>query len=122
MVTTFAEYLLAEREGSFEMRPVFHNLISLCCSLSLSITNNRFREGMQEISFSCLHFVKTGQCEIVVAGVVCRDCFRASIYSGKGRWIPWPGWGGEGGGSCWQTLAPKTESCKGRAHGRLSSM
>lgn len=36
MVTTFAEYLLAAREGSFEMRPVSHNLISLCCSLSLS--------------------------------------------------------------------------------------
>jgi len=37
MVTTFAEYLLAEREGSVEMRPVSHNLISLCCSLSLSL-------------------------------------------------------------------------------------
>lgn len=38
MVTTFAEYLLAEREGSFEMRPVSHSLVSLCCSLSLSLS------------------------------------------------------------------------------------
>lgn len=36
MVTTFAEYLLAEREGSFETKLVSHNLISLCCFLSLS--------------------------------------------------------------------------------------
>lgn len=36
MVTAFAECLLAEREGFFEMKPVSHNLISLCCSLSLS--------------------------------------------------------------------------------------
>lgn len=37
MVTTFAEYLLAEREGSFEMRLVSHSLISLYCVLSLSL-------------------------------------------------------------------------------------
>lgn len=38
MVTIFAEYLLAKREGFFEMRPVSHNLISLGCSLSPYLT------------------------------------------------------------------------------------
>lgn len=84
MVTTFAEYLLAEREGFFEMRPVSHNLISLRCSLSLPPW---IRKGMKEISFGSLHFGKTGQHEAGVAGAVCGDCFRASLFSEMGRWV-----------------------------------
>lgn len=95
MVTTFAEYLLAEKEGSFETRPVSHNLISLCCSLSLflslSISSDRIREGMKEISFSSFHFGKTGQREVGVAGVVCGDRFGACICSGKGK-VGWSTW------------------------------
>lgn len=70
---------------------------------------------MKEISFSFLCFGKTGQREVGVAGIVCRDGFRAAICSGKG-------WGREGGGSWWHSLAPKVETHKGRAHSRLLSV
>jgi len=43
---------------------------------------------MKEISFSSLHFRKMGQPELCVVSVVCRVHFRASICSGKGRWVP----------------------------------
>lgn len=66
---------------------------------------------MKEISFSSFHFGKTGQREVGVAGVVCGDRFGACICSGKGRerWVgaPGEGWGGDGEGSRWHTVAPK---------------
>lgn len=86
MVTTFAEYLLAEREGFFEMRPVSHNLISLRCSLSLPPW---IRKGMKEISFGSLHFGRRGSMKLVwqelCAGTVSGLLFTERWEGGSGR-------------------------------------
>lgn len=106
MVTTFAEYLLAEREGFFEMRPVSHNLISLRCSLSLPPW---IRKGMKEISFGSLHFGRRGSMKLVWQELCVGTVSGYSVYSEMGRWVwtPAQGWGGESRGSWWHTSAPK---------------
>lgn len=113
MVTTFAEYLLVAGEGSFEMRPVSHNLISLCCSLSLSISSDRIREGMKEISCSSLYLGRQGS----MWSWCCRSCVWDGFQgSGKERWVqaPGQGWGGEGGGSQWQRLVQSSQQRPGQ--------
>lgn len=57
----------------------FLTISFLCAALRLSISSDRIREGMKDISFSCLHFGMTGQREGRAAGVVGRDCSRTHI-------------------------------------------
>lgn len=86
MVTTFAEYLLVAREGSFEMRPVSHNLISLCCSLSLSpYQATGLGKVWKKFPLVLSIWEDGAACEVGVAGAVCGMVFRAQGRKGGSR-------------------------------------